>query len=72
MVCIVHDTDTEKARLRGENPQPPDTNNTGNAVDSEQPSEPKKFSLSEKLRAALATTSASNIWNPEYLAQENG
>ena len=36
-----------------------------------QPSEPKKLSLSEKLRTALATTSASNPWDAELMAQEN-
>ena len=80
MYCL-HDTaghdawraehDAEKARQHGENHVPPDTNNTAKTAHFEQPSEPKKLSLSEKLRTALATTSASNPWDPEYLAQEN-
>ena len=63
--------DAEKAKQRGENPLPPDTNNTGKVFDFEQPSEPKKLSLSEKLRTALATTNASKPWDAEYLAQDN-
>ena len=63
--------DAEKARQHGENPVPPDTNNTAKTAHFEQPSEPKKLSLSEKLRTALATTSASNPWDAEIMAQEN-
>ena len=80
MYCL-HDTaghdawrkqhDAEKARKEGENPVPPDTNNTAKTVHFEQPSEPKKLSLSEKLRTALATTSTSNPWDAELMAQEN-
>ena len=63
--------DAEKARQHGENPVPPDTNNTAKTAHFEQPSEPKKLSLSEKLRTALATTNASKPWDVELMAQEN-
>jgi len=63
--------DSEKARQHGENRLPPDANNTGKAVDFEQPPEPKKLSLNDKLQTALATTNASKPWDAEYLAQEN-